>query len=404
MKVLVLAPQPFFIERGTPIAVKLLLRALEQRSSEPVHLLTYAGGKAIELSKVIHSRAYAPPAYLTVGPGISVRKLVNDFFFCIALIKLLWQERKNQFQLIHAVEEAVFFAYLAKLVLRIPYVYDMDSTMSEQLIEKWSVLKPMKSLFESLEKITIRNANAIVAVCDSLAETAQEMGAQEVQILRDIPLTSTKQLERPISLRSELQLPPEAQIILYVGNLESYQGIDLLLDSFKRIAPRFPDTYCVIVGGSDEHQHNYREKVESLGLQTHFIIAGRRPVDLLNHYLEQATILASPRTKGTNTPMKIYSYLHSGVPVVATRLKTHTQVMSKETALLADPYPEAYAEALATLLENQSFALQLGEAAKRHARNNFTWEVFQRDLNALYDQLELGRQSTGGSSKLQTSS
>ena len=58
--------------------------------------------------------------------------------------------------------------------------------------------------------------------------------------------------------------------------------------------------------------------------------------------MAQADVLVSPRTKGANTPMKVYSYLDSGVAVLATRLPTHTQVMNDETALLAEPTPEDF--------------------------------------------------------------
>ena len=44
-----------------------------------------------------------------------------------------------------------------------------------------------------------------------------------------------------------------------------------------------------------------------------------------------ADVLVSPRLKGLNTPMKIYSYLDSGSAVLATRLRTHTQVLDDGT-------------------------------------------------------------------------
>ena len=54
-------------------------------------------------------------------------------------------------------------------------------------------------------------------------------------------------------------------------------------------------------------------------------------------------MLTSPRSKGTNTPLKIYQYLRSGKPIVATRLLTHTQVLDDDTAMLTAPDPQAFA-------------------------------------------------------------
>ena len=52
-------------------------------------------------------------------------------------------------------------------------------------------------------------------------------------------------------------------------------------------------------------------------------------------------ILVSPRIRGTNTPLKIYSYLRSGKPIVATDLLTHTQVLSPDVARLVAPDADA---------------------------------------------------------------
>ena len=63
-------------------------------------------------------------------------------------------------------------------------------------------------------------------------------------------------------------------------------------------------------------------------------------------------MLASPRIRGTNTPLKIYSYLRSGKPIVATNLITHTQVLTPDIALLVEPEAEAFAAGLARLIDD----------------------------------------------------
>ena len=56
-------------------------------------------------------------------------------------------------------------------------------------------------------------------------------------------------------------------------------------------------------------------------------------------------LISSPRlaSAGTNTPLKIYSYLRAGKPIVATDLLTHTQVLDREVAILVRPEPGAFA-------------------------------------------------------------
>ncbi len=77
-----------------------------------------------------------------------------------------------------------------------------------------------------------------------------------------------------------------------------------------------------------------RTQAADAGIADVTIFAGEQPAGDIPAYLLAADVLVSPRSRGTNTPLKIYQYLRSGRPIVATRLLTHTQVLSDETAIL----------------------------------------------------------------------
>jgi glycosyltransferase involved in cell wall biosynthesis len=93
-------------------------------------------------------------------------------------------------------------------------------------------------------------------------------------------------------------------------------------------------------------------------------------------YLDAATLLVSPRSTGTNTPLKIYQYLRSGRPIVATRLRTHTQVLSNETAFLAEPTPQGLADVVLTALADPEQAARVGAEARALANRKYTDEAF----------------------------
>jgi glycosyltransferase involved in cell wall biosynthesis len=112
-----------------------------------------------------------------------------------------------------------------------------------------------------------------------------------------------------------------------------------------------------------------------LGLEA-VVFAGQRPYEEVPAYLDAATVLVSPRSSGTNTPLKIYQYLRSGRPIVATRLRTHTQVLSDETAFLADATPEAFASAILTALQDPGAASAVGERARALAEHKYSDEAF----------------------------
>ena len=151
---------------------------------------------------------------------------------------------------------------------------------------------------------------------------------------------------------------------MYVGNLEHYQGIGLLLEGFQHSLKRVPDARLVIVGGMQKDIVRYRDRAAELGIegQVHFL--GPRPLGTLGVLLQRADVLVSPRLKGLNTPMKIYSYLDSGTAVLATRLRTHTQVLDDKTAYLVEPNPEALGEGLADLLSDPRLRERLASAGQ----------------------------------------
>lgn len=184
------------------------------------------------------------------------------------------------------------------------------------------------------------------------------------------------------------QLGISGLLVMYVGNLESYQGIDLLLESFALVLQQSDLARLVMIGGEAADIETYRRKCESLGIleQVHWL--GPKPVEELPIYLSQADILVSPRIKGVNTPMKLYSYLGSGKATLVTDLPTHTQLVNPQVAMLAAPEPKAFAQAMLHLMADAALRQRLGTAGKALIEENFSHKAFCKRLNGLLDWLE----------------
>jgi glycosyltransferase involved in cell wall biosynthesis len=188
-------------------------------------------------------------------------------------------------------------------------------------------------------------------------------------------------------LRAKLGI--DGVMALYVGNLEKYQGIDLLLDGFRQAVADQEGLNLVLIGGSPEHVEKYQKRVKQLNLESKVFFCGPRPVTMLGYYLAQADILVSPRTQGNNTPMKIYSYLDSGVPVLATDLPTHTQVLDERIACLTRPEPEALAKGLVALAGDEEKRRDIGVNARQRVHEEYSLPAYKRKLAAFYGQLAL---------------
>lgn len=378
-KILFLAPQPFYQERGTPIAIDLALQALESDGCD-IDLVTYPEGDERDYRRVNHYRTLSVPGVTNVPPGFSWKKLIYSFLMIFTSVRLAL---KNRYDVVHAVEEASFIALLIKLITKTPYIYDMDSSIAQQLVEKKPALASLSGFFTFMESLVIRYAEAVIAVCPALCTLAEQSGARKILLLQDISLLDRYQVSDQVSdLRDAFGA--DTPMILYVGNLEHYQGIDLLLEGFALARKNGVNVNLAIVGGRDEDIVKYREKAKVLEVADAAILFGPRPVSDLGGYLMQADILASPRTQGNNTPMKVYTYLDAGKALLATRIYSHTQAVDDSVACLVDTSAEAVAAGIERLVDDHQYRIELGERAHQRAVEKHSWSFFRNELVTFY--------------------
>ncbi|HYG61531.1 MAG TPA: glycosyltransferase family 4 protein [Thermoanaerobaculia bacterium] len=393
MRILLLAPHPFFQQRGTPIAERMLLEVLAANGHE-IDVLTFAEGEDVQIPGCRFLRIPRLPGTSGIRPGFSWKKLANDAVMLVESLRLI---RRHRYNLVHAVEESAFMALVGKWLFRVPYVYDMDSGLAQQMIDKFRPLGRVRPLLEVFERSAARGSAGVLAVCRSLEEQARAWNPGGlVQRIEDVTLLEGN--GKVLHLGTDLQIPlgldgVRPPVVMYVGNLEPYQGIDLLIEAFRQALRRAPRALLVLVGGAAGDIERYRERAERLGITASVHFAGPRPVERLGSYLRQATVLVSPRIHGTNTPMKVYSYLDSGRPLLATRLPTHTQVLTDDVALLVEPEPEAMSVGLVSLLEDEVLRERLADNARELAQREFTPQAFERKLLNFYDAVT---EKTGG--------
>lgn len=381
MKILVLAPHPYYTERGTPIAVSLLLRALLEQGHD-LELLTFHLGRDETLppGRIHRIRPWFPIRY--VPPGLSLRKLICDFFMFWKFAGLMIRKR---YDVVHAVEEASFMALVMCPLRSTPYIVDMDSLMTTQIVDRHTWLRPLRGVLLWFESLPIRCAAVVVPMCDGLADAVRRYKPKRMVVLRDVSMREGLQQACNERLRD---IPGMAsRIVMYVGNLESYQGIDLLLESFARLTRSREDVDLVVIGGVPQIIAQYENKIVALGVGERVHFLGPRPVSQLDGFLSQADVLVSPRLSGINTPMKLYSYLDSGVPVVATELPSHTQVMSGEIGLLAKPDKQSLAEAVARLLDDPALGERLAKNARAHIEREHSYDAYKSRVEEIYAHL-----------------
>lgn len=384
MRILMLAPQPFFEPRGTPISVYQRLEALSSLGHH-VDLVTYHVGTDVYIPNVAVYRVPRVPFIQEVKIGPSWAKpLLDLLLFLLALLRLL----TTRYDAIHSHEEAAFFATVLGALFRVPHIYDMHSSLPRQLtnfdVGNW---RPLIGLFAWLERLTLNSCHAVITIDSELEQYVYTVNPRVRQMrienraipakLRLVDSALIEQLKRNGNLNSR-------QTIIYTGTFERYQGLELLLQSAKIVKAHNSRALFVLVGGKPAQIERFRTLAHREGVEDCVIFVGVVPPDEAIAFLEIADVLVSPRTGGAFAPLKIYSYLYSGKPTVATRIPAHAEVLDEEIALLVEPNKEAMAEGILLLLENAPKRDALGDRARQHAVERYNGSDYTARLEQVY--------------------
>lgn len=388
MKILMIAPQPFYTERGTPMNVKLMCQVLGT-AGHRVDLLVFPTGENLTLPNVeiIRIPNFFRVREIPIGP--SLIKLVYDFFLMVFTLLLCLRKR---YDAVHGIEEGGFLAVGAGKIFRSASIFDMDSCISDQLQYSGFITNSLLlSMVILAEKWALLNASIVITVCEALSRKAKLIAPHSrIAQIEDIPLqqmVNGKEQNIDLGIIADSYGLSNARRVLYTGNLEPYQGIDFLLEAWKYMTSmKTPEENykLIIVGGKAEQIEQYCKICEKLGLIDSVCWIGQRPSNEMSAWMNFSHVLVSPRTEGENTPLKIYSYMASERPIVATQKKTHTQVLDNTNAFMADPEPGAFAQAIQSALNDKQLAKEKAQAARIIVDKMYSFKAFKQKLLNAY--------------------
>ncbi len=383
MKVLMIAPQPFFEPRGTPISVYQRLHGLSRLGHE-VDLLTIHVGMEVEIPNVTIHRTPVIRFIKEVAIGPSAAKLLLDLLLFIKAVRMLLTKR---YDVIHSHEEAAFYAMFLGIVFGLPHVYDMHSSLPRQLKNfNFGNLLPLVKLFELLERAVLKTCAVALTIGTDLEAYIQEIypDINHIRIENTAIHNNLNFDEQEVrELRQQHGLE-DRLVTVYTGNFERYQGFDLLFTSVCRLVGQHPELAVVMVGGKDEQIVYWQEETKRMGIEDHVIFTGIVSLTDSLHYLAAADILVTPRTEGLSVPLKIYSYLYAGKPTLATKIEAHTQILNDEVALLVEPTPDAFAAGLLRLITDPALRQEIGQNGQAMAMERFSMKAYVSKLEQAY--------------------
>ena len=377
MKILMLAPEPFFQPRGTPISIYFRIKALSDLGHK-VDLVTYHLGedKRINGLKILRIPDLFSIKRIKIGPSFT--KIPLDF---LLLCKATWQMMKKRYDLIFSHEEAGWFGTALAKIWGIPHIYDMHSSLPQQLENfGFSRSKLIKRIFLRLERFVLKNSKAVIVICLDLEAKLKELGFEaKARLLENfIDFEYPEISEDEIRRKREEYAPGGVKIVLYVGNFQPYQGIPFLLEAAEKI--RDGKVNFLLVGGDSADVEKMERIARYLNISDRVHFTGQVAHSKVPLFISLGDVLVSPRRSGTNTPLKIYSFLKSGKPVVATNLWTHTQVLNNKISVLVEPEVESLAKGIYFALFNEE-AKERAQAAREMADREFTYPRYKKIIS-----------------------
>ena len=380
-----IAPEPFFEPRGTPFSEYHRIRALLDLG-HTVDLVTYPFGKDVHMPGLRIFRAARPPFIRHVRIGPSAAKVALDATLTLTALN---RARKERYDAVHSHEEGAAIGVVIAAALRIPHLYDMHSSLPQQLENfAFSRSAVLRWMFQRLERTAISRSRVTVVICPHLEETARNVVPDaRVVLIENAPGSAETWVEGSgRAIRDSLGIAPGVPIVLYTGTFEAYQGLDLLFAAAAIVRRTRPDVRFVLAGGKPDQVARAKAQAAAAGAE-HVTFAGEQPSESIPAYLDAADVLVSPRSSGTNTPLKIYQYLRSGRVIVATRLLTHTQVLSDEVAILTKPTADDFARGMLDAVANPDASKRLADAAQQLAATRYTYEAYLQRTREACDAL-----------------
>ncbi len=276
------------------------------------------------------------------------------------------------------------FAQIYALFKKADVIYSRDELPLFYLsfLKKNLFLEVHTNAYNFLIKTTLKKCKGIIAITYGLKDFLISKGINADKILVASDAVDLGEFDIKISkeeARKKLNLPSDKVIIGYVGSLKTMgmeKGIGVAIKFLK-----FLNENCVLVlvGGRKEDNEFYRKEAEESGLAERVLFVGQVKHQLVPLYLKSFDIAIAPFPKNEHyefymSPMKIFEYMASGRPIVASDLPSLREVLNKDNAILVkSDSPESLAEGVKKTLQNPELTDKISKQAFHDIRN-YTWE------------------------------
>jgi glycosyltransferase involved in cell wall biosynthesis len=384
-RVLAIAPTPFFVDRGGHVQIYEQARAL-QKLGNTVELCTYHIGR--DMPGIETHRIANIPWYNKTDAGPSYQKL----YLMILLFFLSWREiRRFKPDILHGHGwDGCWIAFALSKLTGVPFVFDMQGSFTGEIVAH-GYAKTNSLFFKLLkwiERRTLHLGHVVTQSEQMVQDAIRDFGVRPNRIFHTFDGVDTDDLHPGIEapeLRQQLNLPTDKKIVVFLGLLKPYQGVDSLLDAIRILVQdlKYTSAHFLIMGFPDEDK--YRAKAESLGIGAHTTFPGKIDYKQRKLYYALGSLAVAPKLSPTEGDGKIYDYLAMGLPIVAYDRPASKEILGDLAFFAELGNSHSLACALQEALTNETRAVQLGRKGREMALEKFSWLAVGKRLVIAYE-------------------
>lgn len=391
LRVLMIAPTPYFSDRGCHVRIYEEARALTGLGHE-VCIVTYHLGRDMPGVRVV--RTPPIPWYNKLEAGPSWHKPYLD---ALLLWKSLAEARSFRPHLIHAhLHEGALIGSVLKSILRIPLLFDYQGSLSGESLNHGFFREGsfLMKLFKGLERFIDRRADLIITSSDKgRQELVQEWGIAPRKVINLIDGVDTETF-RPGSrgeARRELGIADDVKLVVYLGLFNRYQGVDLLLDAISLVKSGAPDVRFLLMGFPEEE---YQRKAEEMDVDDIITFTGRVDYDRASYFLSAGDLAVSPKLALTEANGKLFNYMACGLPTVVFDNQVNREILGDDGIYVKHGDTSSLADTIiSTLRDGQRMGL-LSKQVRERAIRMHSWSARSRLLESVYRTLTAPLQDT----------
>jgi glycosyltransferase involved in cell wall biosynthesis len=392
MRILHIAPTPFFSDRGCHIRIHDQIVAL-QRQGHDVLLTTYHHGR--DIPGITTRRSLRVPWYSKVDAGFSWHKMYLD----ILLFFTAWRACLNfKPDVIHGhLHEGAAIGWATSLLASargIPVVFDVQGSLTGEIKAYGSLgsLKKLLVFFIWIEKLVCKLPDFFVCSSEAAAylmKTEFGVPKDKIQVVREGVDEATCSVDDVKSIRRRLGIPQEKKVVGYIGSLVQAKGIDLLTQAMPVIRQRVENVHFLLAGYPLE---DCRGRVEGIGAGDVTTLCGRVDYFQLFSHLAVIDVAVDPKEEGSGEGSgKILNYMAAGLPVVCFDTPANRALLGAGGIFAAPGDVMDLAEKIADVLQNGDQGSRIGAMNKQRAFRDHCQSSRTRVLEEIYQRLLAGR-------------